>query len=64
MFFKPSNALLLAGTKLKSTYKSLKLPTAIRLPTVIHLIPTKLYDVIYGLQSNVNNDPTLDQSTV
>jgi len=41
MFFKPSNALLLAGTKLKSTYKSLELTAATRLPTVIYHIPTK-----------------------
>jgi len=64
MFFRPNNALLLAGTKLKSTYKSLELTTATRLPTVIHHTPTKLYNVILGLPSNVNNDPTLDQSTV
>jgi len=64
MFFRPNNALLLAGTKLKSTYKSLELTTATRLPTVIQNTPTKLYNVIQGLRSNVNNDPTLDQSTV
>jgi len=33
MFFRPNKALLLAGTKLKSTYKSLELTTAKRLPT-------------------------------
>jgi len=46
MFFRPNNALLLAGTKLKSTYKSLELTTATRLPTVIHHTPTKFYNVI------------------
>jgi len=40
MFFRPNNTLLLAGTKLKSTYKSLELTTATRLPTVIHHTPT------------------------
>jgi len=64
MFFRPNNALLFAGTKLKSTYKSLELTTATRLPTVIHHIPIKFYNVIEGLRSNVNNDPTLDQSSV
>jgi len=44
--FRPNNAILLAGTKLKSTYKSLELTTATHLPTVIHHIPTKLYNVI------------------
>jgi len=33
MFFRRNKALLLAGTKLKSTYKSLELTTATRLPT-------------------------------
>jgi len=33
------------------------------LPTVIYYTP-KFYNVIKGLRSNVNNDPTLDQSTV
>jgi len=46
MFFRPNNALLLAGTKLKSTYKSLELTKATRLPTAIHNTPTKLYNVI------------------
>jgi len=46
MFFKPNSVLLLAGKKLKSTYKSLEITTAIRLPTVIHHTPTKLYNVI------------------
>jgi len=32
MFFRPNNALLVAGTKLKSTYKSLELTTVTRLP--------------------------------
>jgi len=31
MFFRPNKALLLAGKKLKSTYNSLELTTAIRL---------------------------------
>ena len=44
MFFRPSNALLLAGAKLKSTYKSLELTTAARFPTVIHHTPTKFYN--------------------
>jgi len=44
--FRPNNALLLAGTRLKSTYKSLELTTATRLPTVIHNTPTKLYNDI------------------
>ena len=35
-FLRPNKALLLAGKKLKSTYKSLELTTATRLPTVIH----------------------------
>jgi len=60
---RPNTALLLAGKKLKSTYESLELTTATRLPTVIHHAP-KFYDVIYGLRPNVNNDPTLDLSTV
>ena len=64
MVFRPNSALLLAGTKLKSTYKSVELTTATRLPTVIHHTLTKFYNVISGLRSNVNNDPTLDQSTV
>jgi len=63
MFFRPNNALSLAGTKLYSTYKSLELITATRLPPVIHHIP-KLYNIIQGLRSNVNNDPTLDKSPV
>jgi len=46
MLFRPNNALLLAGTKLSSTYKSLELTTATRWPTVIHHIPTKFYNVI------------------
>jgi len=46
MFFRPNKALLVAGTKLKSTYKSLELTTAILLPTVIHHIPSKFYNVI------------------
>jgi len=46
MFFRPNNALLLSGTKLNSTYKSLELTTATRLPTVINHIPTKFYNVI------------------
>jgi len=33
-------------TKLKSTYKSLELTTATRLPTVVHHIPAKLHNVI------------------
>jgi len=41
----PNNALLLAGTKLKSTYKSLELTTATRLPTVIKYSP-KFYNII------------------
>jgi len=45
MFFRPNKALLLAGTKLKSTNKSLELTTATRLPTVIHHTP-KFYNVI------------------
>jgi len=64
MFFRPNNALLLAGTKLKITYKTSELTTVTRLPIAIHHIPTKFYNVIQGLRSNVNNDPTLDQSTV
>jgi len=40
MFFRSNNALLLAGTILKSTYKSLELTTPTRLPTVIHHTPT------------------------
>jgi len=40
MFFRPNHALLLAGTKLKSTYKSLELTTPTRFPTVIHHTPT------------------------
>ena len=63
MFFRPNKAHLLAGKKFLNTYKSLELITATRLPTVIHHTP-KFYDVIYGLRSNVSNDPTLDQSTV
>jgi len=46
MFFRANNAILLAGTKLKSFYKSLELTTATRLPTVIHYAPTKFYNVI------------------
>jgi len=46
MFFRLNNALLLAGTKLKSTYKSLELTTATHLPTVIHHTPTTFYNVI------------------
>jgi len=34
MFFRPNNALLLGGKKLKSTYKSLELTIATRSPTV------------------------------
>jgi len=40
MFFRRNNALLLAGTKFKSTYKSLEVTTATRLPTVIRHTPT------------------------
>jgi len=43
--FKPNKALLLAGTKLKSTYESLEFTTATRLPTVIRHAP-KFYIVI------------------
>jgi len=43
---RPNNAILLAGTKLKSTYKSLELTTATRLPTLIHHTPIKFYNVI------------------
>jgi len=46
MFFRPKNALLLAGTKLKSTYKSLELTTPTSLSTVIHHTPTKFYNVM------------------
>jgi len=46
MFFRPNNALLLAGTKLKITYKSLELTTATRLPIVIHHTPTMFYNLI------------------
>jgi len=46
MFFRANNSLLLASTKLKSTYKSLELTTATRLPTVIHHTPTKFYNII------------------
>ena len=60
MFFRPNNAILLASTKLKSFYKSLEFTTATHLPTVIHHAPTKFYNVILGLWSNVNNDPALD----
>jgi len=44
--FRPDKALLLAGTKLKSTYKRLELTTATHLPTVIQHIPSKFYKVI------------------
>jgi len=64
MFFRPNSALLLAGTKLKNTYKSSELTTATHLPTDIHHTPTKFFNVIQGLRSNVNNEATLDQSTV
>jgi len=40
MFFRPNNALLLAGTKLKSFYKSVELTAPTRLSTVIHYTPT------------------------
>jgi len=43
--FTTNNALLLADTKLKSTYKSLELTTATRLHTVINHTP-KFYEVI------------------
>jgi len=46
MFFRPNNAILLAGTKLKNTYKSSELTTAIHLPTVIHHTPTQFYNVM------------------
>ena len=46
MFFRPNKALLVAGTKLKSTYKSLELTAAIRLATDIHHIPSKFYYII------------------
>jgi len=42
MFFRPNKALLLAGTKLKNTYKSLELTTATLLPTVIHHTPSSI----------------------
>jgi len=46
MFFRPSNALLLAGTKLKSSYKSLELVTATLCPLPsTHHTPT-FYNVI------------------
>ena len=44
--FRLNKALLFAGTKLKSTYKSFELTTATRLPTVIHHTPSKFYNVI------------------
>ena len=46
MVFRPNNSLLLAGKKIKSTDKSLELTTATCLPAVIHLTPSKFYDVI------------------
>jgi len=46
MLFRPNKALLVEGTKRKCTYKSLELTTAIRLPTVIHHIPSKFYNVV------------------
>jgi len=46
MFFRPNNALLLAGTKLNSTYKSLELTTATRLLTVIKHTLTKFCNAI------------------
>jgi len=46
MHFKLNNARLLAGTKLKSTYKSLEPTTATRLHTVIYHTLTKFYNVI------------------
>jgi len=39
--FRPNKALSVTGTKLKSTYKSLELTTAIRLTTVIHYTSSK-----------------------
>jgi len=56
MFFRPNNAILLAGTKLKSNYKSLELTTATRLPTVIqhtHTVRSVTSYKIWGLRSNV-----------
>jgi len=46
MFLRLNNVLLLAGTKLKCTYKSLQLTTATRLLTVIRHTPTNFYSVI------------------
>jgi len=46
MFFRHTDSLLLACTKLRSTYTSSELTTATRLPTVIHHTPTKFYNVI------------------
>jgi len=53
MFFRHNNALLLAGTKLKSTYKNLELTTATRLPTVIHHTPSK-FSINFQLQMQEN----------
>jgi len=63
MFLNPTKRFYSQVKKIKSTYESLELTTAVRLPTVIYHTP-KLYDVIYRLRSTVNNDPILDQSTM
>ena len=60
MFFRPNNAPLLAGTKLKSTYKSFELTTPARLPTVIHHTPTNSITSY----KDYDQTSTLDQSTV
>ena len=46
MFFRPNKALLLAGTKRKSTYKSIELTTATRFSIVIPHTPTEFYNVL------------------
>jgi len=63
MFFRPNNALLLAGTKRKSTYKSLELTTAIRLPTVIHHT-LMFYDVIKGLRNTIKRQQRLNRRSI
>jgi len=59
MFFRPNNTLLLADTKLESTYKSLELTTATRLSTILlsSMRSYKDYD-----QTSVTTQHSINQS--
>jgi len=67
MFFRPNKALLFAGKKLKSTYKSLELTTATGLPTVIHhtvLLSSMTSYKVYHQTSTTSHTRSTNRVTV